>query len=94
MLRSVQNPTKAGSARADIYYYAPSGKKLRSRVEIEDYCELEENKLPCIESYPRVLYSMLKRVLVVNIDLLDNNETYLYCTQMKIMKSDEGKEYI
>ncbi|KAG0721298.1 hypothetical protein GWK47_046728 [Chionoecetes opilio] len=37
VFRSTQNPSKGGIAKADIYYYAPSGKKLRSRVEIEDY---------------------------------------------------------
>ena len=45
VFRATQNPAKAGGARADIYYYAPSGKKLRSRVEIEDYREYQLSAL-------------------------------------------------
>ncbi|KAG7176382.1 Midasin-like 3, partial [Homarus americanus] len=36
VFRATVDPNKS-STKADIYYYAPNGKKLRSRVEIEDY---------------------------------------------------------
>ncbi|XP_042887616.1 uncharacterized protein LOC122263302 isoform X2 [Penaeus japonicus] len=38
VFRATVDPNKGGS-RADIYYYAPFGKKLRSKVEIEDYLQ-------------------------------------------------------
>lgn len=38
MYRAVVDRAK-GSGRSDIYYYTPAGKKLRSKVELEVFCE-------------------------------------------------------
>ncbi|KAK8739082.1 hypothetical protein OTU49_003468, partial [Cherax quadricarinatus] len=48
--RATVDPHKSGT-KADIYYYSPTGKKLRSKVEIEDYMSRHEIKDLCLENF-------------------------------------------
>ena len=35
----VERSNSNSSVRADVYYFSPSGKKLRSSNEVNDYCK-------------------------------------------------------